>query len=239
VPPLDPKIDDLYKGPLKEFVARRTALARTLTGDEARRVKALQKPTVVPWAVNQLYWHTRAVYDRLATSGAKLRSAQIAALKGKANDVRRATEEHRRAVADAVAEAQRLASDEDAHPGADDLMKTLEAISLARDLPEQPGRLTKPLQPAGFEALAGIPVKAPPSSAVRMPDPARAAPSAGAQNAELKRRMDERRKKRVIERAEASVAGAKAAEARARAAWERAKQALAAAERKLADEESS
>ena len=159
--PLDPKIDDLYKGPLKEFIASRAALARTLAGEEARRVKGLQKPTVVPWAVNQVYWHARPVYDRLAASGEKLRAAQIAALKGKANDVRRATEAHRKAMRDAVAEALRLAS-YGAHPSADELTKTLEAVSLARDLPEQPGRLTKPLQPAGFEALAGVPVKAVP-----------------------------------------------------------------------------
>jgi hypothetical protein len=43
-------------------------------------VKALKKPTLVPWAVNQVYWHARPVYDRLAKSGAALRSAQIAAL---------------------------------------------------------------------------------------------------------------------------------------------------------------
>ena len=161
MPPLDSKIDDLYKGPLKEFIASRAALAKTLAGEEARRVKGLQKPTVVPWAVNQVYWHARPVYDRLAASGEKLRAAQIAALKGKANDVRRATEAHRKAMRDAVAEALRLASD-GSRPSADELTKTLEAVSLARDLPEQPGRLTKPLQPAGFEALAGVPVKAVP-----------------------------------------------------------------------------
>src|ERR1700730_8876449 len=137
VPLPDSKIDDLYKGPLGEFVARRAALAKTLAGDEAKRVKGLQKPTVVPWAVNQVYGHARPVYDRLAASGENLRAAQIAALKGKTSDVRHATEAHRKAVRDAVAEALRLASGGGAHPGADELTKTLEAVSLARDLPEQ------------------------------------------------------------------------------------------------------
>ena len=65
-------------------------------------MKGLQKPTVVPWAVNQVYWHARPVYDRLVSSGEKLRAAQIEALKGRSADVRRATEAHRKALADAV-----------------------------------------------------------------------------------------------------------------------------------------
>jgi hypothetical protein len=251
VPPADSKIDDLYKGPPGEFVAGRAALAKTLTGAEARRVKGLQKPTVVPWAVNQVYWHARPVYDRLVSSGEKLRAAQIDALKGRSADVRRATDAHRKAMADAVAEAVRLASGAGVHPGADDLTKTLEAISLAREAPEPPGRLTRPLQPAGFEALAGVPVKARlrpsgfgaagsrrPSgfgAQVTRPEavPQPRAPFKLAQPAksvERKRKAEEQRKKQAIERAAASADRAKAAEARARAAWERAKQALTAAE---------
>ena len=242
MPPLDPKIDDLYKGPLTEFVASRAALAKTVAGEEARRVKGLQKPTVVPWAVNQVYWHARLVYDRLAASGEKLRAAQISALKGKANDVRRATEAHREAMRDAVADALRLASESGAHPSADELTKTLEAVSLARDLPEQPGRLTKPLQPAGFEALAGVPVKAVPRAEPFAKAPAQAqgrpylvakTPSAAPKREVENRRakeIEERRRKKATERAAQAVARAKAVEARARAAWERAKRQLAAAE---------
>ena len=252
--PLDPKIDDLYKGPLKGFVASRTALAKTLAGEEARRVKGLQKPTIVPWAVNQVYWHALPVYDRLAASGEKLRAAQIAALKGKANDVRRATEAHRKAMRDAVAEALRLAS-YGAHPSADELTKTLEAVSLARDLPEQPGRLTKPLQPAGFEALAGVPVKAVPraepfakahAQAQGRPAPRpylvaktpSAAPKREVENRRAKE-IEERRRKKATERAAQAVARAKAVEARTRAAWERAKRALAAAELALSSHQRS
>ena len=249
MPPLDPKIDDLYKGPLTEFVARRAVLAKTLAGEEARRVKGLQKPTVVPWAVNQVYWHARPVYDRLAASGETLRAAQIAALKGKANDVRRATEAHRRAMRDAVAEALRLASESGAHPSADELTKTLEAVSLAPDLPEPRGRLTKPLQPAGFEALAGVPVKAVPraepfakarAQAHGSPAPGphlvattpSAAPKREVENRRAKQKEieEERRRKKAAERATQAVARARAVEARARAAWERAKRELAAAE---------
>jgi hypothetical protein len=250
VPPVDSKIDDLYKGPLEEFVAGRAALAKTLDGDDARRVKGLRKPTVVPWAVNQVYWHARPVYERLVSSGEKLRAAQIDALKGRSADVRRATDAHRKAIAGAVAEALRLASEAGVHPSPDELTRTLEAASLARELPEQSGRLTKVLQPAGFEALAGVPVKARPttSSAGSAAPAARgsAAPAARLESlprartplklaeppksAERQRKAEERRKKKAIERATAIAARAKAAEARARTAWERSKQALAAAE---------
>ena len=153
---LDAKIDELYRLPLNEFTGARNALAKSLTPDEAKRIKALAKPTVVPWAVNQVYWRARGTYDRLMKSGEKLRAAQIAALEGRAADVRAASDAHRRAVGDAVAEAERLAAPAGAKPGADVLARTFESLSLATGEPEPPGRLTGALQPAGFEALTGI-----------------------------------------------------------------------------------
>ena len=119
--------------PLSEFTAARNALAKTLSGDEAKRVRALAKPTVVPWAVNQVYWHARAAYDRLMKSGERLRKAQIAALEGRSADVRAASEAHRHAIAEAVAEAERLAASAGSKPGADALARTFEALSLATE----------------------------------------------------------------------------------------------------------
>jgi len=152
-------IDALYKGPLADFIAGRTALARTLKGAEAQRVKAQQKPRVGPWAVNQVYWHARPLWDRLAKSGEKLRAEQIAALKGRRADPRGATEAHRKSIAAAVARALQFASNSGVQPSADELARTFEALSLASEPPEPPGRLTRPLKPAGFEALAGVAVK--------------------------------------------------------------------------------
>jgi hypothetical protein len=160
MPSLGPRIDSLYQAPLEKFVAERQALAKTLAGDEARQVKQLSKPTVLAWAVNQVYWRTRVVYDRLIKSGKKLRSAQVAALNGRGSDIREVADEHRAAVTQAVAEASRLASEKGARPSTDELSRTFEALSLEVSPAESPGRLTKALQPAGFEALAGIVVKA-------------------------------------------------------------------------------
>jgi hypothetical protein len=234
---VESSIDELYKGPVESFVAGRTALARTLKGDEARQVKALQKPRVGAWAVNQLFWHARPLYDRVAKSGEKLRAAQIAALSGRRADLRTATEAHHRAIGDAVTEASRLAAAAGLHPGAEELIRTFETLSLARELAERPGRLTRPLQPAGFEALAGIAVKgraqeavppAPPPS--RLPAPQQQHDDAAARRAQV---AAERKRAAEIAKAEAVVARAEAAEAQAREQWERQKQALDRAVRAL------
>ena len=152
---VEPDIDALYQQPLSAFTAARNALAKTLSGAEAHRIKRLAKPTLVPWTVNQLYWRARDVYDRVSATGRTLRDAQIAALKGRGVDSgapRRITEK-RSPTRCARAEA---GGEGGAHPSADQLGRMLEALSLAKQPPETPGRLTELLQPSGFEALAGI-----------------------------------------------------------------------------------
>jgi hypothetical protein len=158
---IEAAIDQLYQGPLGNFVEARTALARTLKGDDAKRVKALPKPTVVPWAVNQVYWHARPVYDRVVKSGAGLRAAQVAALEGHPADLREARAAHQKAIGAAVAEALRLAGAAGTHPSVDQLSRTFEALTLQKTPPGEPGRLVTVPEPAGFEALTGIPIAAP------------------------------------------------------------------------------
>ena len=250
---VESSIDELYKGPIDRFVAGRTALARTLKGGEARQVKALQKPRVGAWAVNQLYWRARPLYERVLKSGEKLRGAQIAALNGRRADVRAATDAHHKAIGDAVTEASRLAAAAGVHPAAEELIRTFEALSLARELSERPGRLTRPLQPAGFEALAGIAIKGRPtggSSAPAPPGPATTntgdAPATFSMASGSKPRQDEarrtaaqaaaeRQRQLAQKKAEAAVARAEAAEGRARQQWESAKDALDSAVRALDD----
>jgi hypothetical protein len=153
---LESQIDELYRLPLAEFTSARNALAKTVKGADAKRIKQLAKPTVVPWTVNQLYWRARAVFDRLLTTGTALREAQLAALKGRSADVRRATEEHRAALAKAVKEAHALSTEAGTHPPVDQLARMLEALSLAPAAAVPPGRFTDVIRPSGFEALAGI-----------------------------------------------------------------------------------
>jgi hypothetical protein len=238
---LDARIDDLYQQPLAEFTSARNALAKTLSGDEAARVRKLAKPTVVPWAVNQVYWHSRPLYDQVLKAGERLRKAQIAALEGRSADVRAAGDTHRRAIADAVHEAERLAASAGLQPGADALARTFETLSLAAEPPDAPGRLTQPLQPAGFEALSGLTTKIAPAEPVaRASQPGEAAreetatpkPGKNARDrqhareaAAAARRAEAEDKKREAEirKAEAAVERAKAAESMAQDALQRAK----------------
>src|SRR5688572_8410062 len=57
--PMDDEMRRLYRLPLGEFTAVRNALAKQLQkkgeGDAANEVKALPKPSVSAWAVNQLF----------------------------------------------------------------------------------------------------------------------------------------------------------------------------------------
>jgi hypothetical protein len=250
----DDAIDNLYRGPLTEFTAARNALVKEHRGADASRIRKLAKPSVVAWAVNQVYWHARSVYEELIKSGEKLRKAQIATLEGKKADLRATGDAHRRAIADAVEEAERLAAAAGSHPGPDALMRTFEALSLAVEPPEAPGRLTKELQPAGFEALTGVTPQPVVRSAAA---PASARPAAGAgkssasppsakkreqDDAEVRRRAVQAQKDAEkaakqhdaeIRKAEAAVEQARAAEALARKAFDRATQAVIDAESRL------
>jgi hypothetical protein len=200
---LSDQIDDLYRGPLAEFTAARNALVKAERGADASRIRKLAKPTVVAWAVNQVYWRARKIYDQLIKSGERLRKAQIAALEGKKSaDLREASDAHRRAIADAVKEAERLANAAGSTPAADALMRTFEALSLAAEPPEAPGRLTKELRPAGFEALTGVtPVaRVPPQPSARDLQRDREAAAAAKREAE-----DEKKREAAIKKAEAAV----------------------------------
>ena len=153
---LDAAIDELYGLPLSAFTAARNALAKSLKGDEAARVKRLEKPAVAPWAVNQVYWRERPAYDRLMAAGRALRVAQVETLEGTSADLHAATADHRAALAAALATATRLAAQAGASPAPDPLARMLEALSLAQGATAPPGRLVAIIEPAGFEALAGL-----------------------------------------------------------------------------------
>jgi hypothetical protein len=254
---LDDKIDELYKQPLAAFTSARNALAKSLSGDQAKEVKALSKPTVVAWAVNQVFWHARAVFDRLLKAGERLRKAQIAALEGKAADVRGANDAHRTAIAEAVAEAERLAADAGSNPSPDALTRTFEALSLAAEPPEPHGRLTDALQPAGFEALAGVTpqksrvtgrksqveshksqveshkshVASQKSHAEQEPTREERRLAEREERERAEREAAARQRELELKKAEAAVARAEANEKLARATWERAHDALLAARR--------
>jgi hypothetical protein len=189
---------------------------KTLSGDDARTVKKLAKPTVVPWAVNQVSLQARKIYDAVIARGGRVRKAQVAALEGQKAHARGANEEHRRALADAVREAVRIAEAAGASPSSDLLMRTFEALSLAPEPIDTPGRLTRPLQPSGFEPLGGLTLKpvATPTAAqtaavrrtAKKEEEARKKPEA----AERKRDAEIRRAEAAVERARQKMEKAQA-----------------------------
>ena len=235
---LDAKIDDLYQLPLSAFTGARNALAKTVSGADAARVKALAKPTIIPWVMNQVYWRSRATFDRVMKSGAALRAAQIAALEGRDADVRAAGDAHRRAISDACAEAARLAAPSGAKPDPDPLSRAFEALSATNAGAAPAGRLVDVPQLAGFEALTGI-ANLNVSTEIRKPeakpDP-RQTTAAAKHAAEEAARIEAARKKyeAAVQEAEALVARAEMKERSSRESWERCHDELLAARQALA-----
>jgi hypothetical protein len=115
---MDPEqqIDRLYAGPLDEFVQQRDDLARELNraGDReaAARIKALRKPTVGAWALNQAVRRRRAETDALLATGRRLREAHEALLTGGDPAVLREAMEEERSLTSALADcAEAIASE--------------------------------------------------------------------------------------------------------------------------------
>src|SRR5262249_62251629 len=106
----------LYGLPLDEFTAARNELATRLRkagqGEAAERVRALRKPSVAVWAVNQLARRHPDEIEELVASGKLLRDAQAKALRGTAADaVREATAAERASLRKVRRLAEELLSD--------------------------------------------------------------------------------------------------------------------------------
>lgn len=242
-------IDALYRLPLADFTAARNALAKSGGAD----VRTLPKPTVPAWAVNQLYWRDRSAYEALVDAADGQRRTHEAVLSGGKGDLRGAGKAHDQAVERALKSTLAILA-ADGHPVTDATRQGV--LTTLRALPsdEPPGRLTRTLQPGGFEMLAGLTVsgRAAVKPAARAPAPApapkpkaRGKPGGAARarsQVRLKARIEEAtRKLKVAEQAarreefeaarsarEAEKADRRAAEARA--AFETAREALEEAE---------
>lgn len=247
-PAADP-VDALYQQPLGAFTVARNELAKSLTRagarDQAARVKALAKPAVVPWAVNQVYLRAPSVWHRLIAAGDAVRAAQIAAIERPAGDpsaarrgaVQDVAAAHRQAVADAVHQALRAAASAGLQPPSDAVARMLEALSLTTTLPGAAGRLTEVVQPAGLEALAGVTPAPSPRTVTAAPDGRHSSGRPGASDTAAGRgsRSTRTDDAAVVRAREARIAAATAALAQA---WETERQAQddeAAAARALDD----
>lgn len=169
---IDTEIDRLYQLPPDQFTAARNALAKEAGGDRAA-IRALAKPPLAAWAVNQLYWTKRDVYDALLDASNELRKLHKAVLSGRQADIRDAGRAHDAAVEGALKTALGILRDE-GHPATDATRQAI--VTTLRALPsdDPPGRLTRTLQPGGFEMLAGLSIagsRARPESPPSQPQP--------------------------------------------------------------------
>src|SRR5438105_5524538 len=60
-------LDHLFMLPLNQFTPARNALVTSLKKarltEEAERIRALSRPPISAWVVNQLYWHHKTAFD--------------------------------------------------------------------------------------------------------------------------------------------------------------------------------
>jgi hypothetical protein len=139
-PALRKKIDALYAGAPDDFVAARNALAKELEGDEAKRVKALKKPTVAAALINRLARERPADMKAFAKAAATLRRASGKKLRAAAKAEREAAEA-------LIAGADELLEEEGGGSAAtrDKVIETIQAAAADPDLEELvvAGRLDK------------------------------------------------------------------------------------------------
>jgi hypothetical protein len=160
---LDADIDRLYQLPLEKFTAERNALAADLrkAGDRdgAERVKALGKPTVTAWALNQVWWGEQPTFRGMLDAGEELRAAHESLAKGKRVDLREAIDARQQAVDAVVALAVRqLGGDAEVSPEQRHrLAGTSEALASSGVPPGATlGRLTADLQSTGLDVLSAL-----------------------------------------------------------------------------------
>ncbi|MGD9904251.1 MAG: hypothetical protein AB7U83_12365 [Vicinamibacterales bacterium] len=151
---LDARIDALYQGPLDAFTDARNALAKA---EKRPDLKTLAKPSLPAWAVNQVYWHRRAAFDRLIAAAEAVRRAHGETLAGRPADVAGADQAHREAVKATLVEA-RDALVAAGHPTTPATLDAVRDTLQMLPAPEANGRLVKPLAPTGLAALAGFAV---------------------------------------------------------------------------------
>lgn len=151
---LDRDIDTLYQLPLGEFTVARNALAKSL-GAKGGAVKSLEKPSVSAWAINQLYWGERRVYDKLIRASERVRAGHAQLLNGKKVDLSTLEGQHGAAVKEG-AEVVRALLAKAGDPATPATMKSV--VDTLQALPggSEPGRLTKALAPMGFGAFGAL-----------------------------------------------------------------------------------
>ena len=188
--PIDTEIDRLYQLPPDEFTAARNALAKD-AGAEGAEVRRLAKPPIAAWAVNQIYWKRQDVYEALIARSNELRKLHKAILSGRRADIREAAKLHDEAI-DAALKAALAILGEEGQAVTDATRQAILTTLRALPADDPPGRLTRTLQPGGFEMLAGLSIAGPKSAASK----GSFRPKAEATRGKLQRRRNPRHRQK-------------------------------------------
>jgi hypothetical protein len=228
---LEQVADELYGLPPGEFTEARDALVKRLRADKERElaneVKALRKPTLAAWALNQLVRNRRKDVERLLAAGTKLREAQEKLVSGgDRSGFQRAAANERELVAQLAHDGAALAAEAGAGSAQgleEKLAATLHAAALDEETAAElaAGRVLRERQAvAGFGGIEMAPAPsrpAPKRPKATKPDKEDAARRKREQAEQAKARdelsaarLDERRAGR--ERDAAAKAAARAAE---------------------------
>jgi hypothetical protein len=162
------EIDRLYELPLDRFTAARNELARRLKkegdAEAAERVRALEKPSLPVWAINQLARREKLAVKALVDSTARVRKAQERALGGAAaqDSLRKAQADEHDALHELAARVERILG-EGGRPATravvDRVRSTLRSAAVTDPAALRRGQLTTELASVGFEALGGVTVR--------------------------------------------------------------------------------
>ncbi|MGZ4141435.1 MAG: hypothetical protein ACXVQY_02905 [Actinomycetota bacterium] len=162
----DGRASDLYGLPLEEFTSARNALASELTraGDkyEAATVRALRKPSVPAWAVDQVARADPDGITELFRAGEALRKAQRKLVtSGDSEAVKEASRAERAVVGRLVARAAEILR-EAGHNANDATLERVADTFYATAVDEEArelvgsGTLTKELKRVGFGDMSGL-----------------------------------------------------------------------------------
>jgi hypothetical protein len=161
------EIDHLYQLPLSDFIAGRNALAARVRGEQgaeaAAAIKALTKPSIPAWIVNQLYWRDRKEFERLIKAGDHLRAAQQHRLAGHGDpdDLRHAVAARQETINALIPRAREIMRSGGLTLTADMQQRvamTIESLSAygTSEAAPRAGRLVEEVKPPGLDALASL-----------------------------------------------------------------------------------
>jgi hypothetical protein len=156
-------LDRLYGLPLDEFTSKRNKLAAALrkegNKEQAELVKALKKPTVAAWAVNQLVRKERMKIRALTEAAEQVRKAQTKLLEGGSPEPLQEADRRFSKVSADLRDAAGALLAQAGHPASEALLERIRQTLRAAVLTDlerlKRGTLVEELSPAGFGGLVG------------------------------------------------------------------------------------